>query len=414
MSHRAKRLLHYVSLDGAGGVELQFADFVRRAQEAHQRDSTVVACGSSVHPLVADRLSPGLVHHREKYLGSFKLPKWPRVFRAAHQRRLVDDSAPDAVLIWNRLRDSLDTLAAAGPQRCIYWERGAAWFADVTPAKTAFIERIQAVLCNSHAARRMLELRWGYVGQSCVVPNALRDAVRPVNQPPRSAPGQPVWRLGVVARLESIKGVALALHALAGLHAAGEHATLDVAGDGPQRERLVALAEWLGIGHAVVFHGLVADMAGFYRRIDLLVHPALREPFGQIVIEAAAYGVPSVVTAVDGLVEVVDHGYTGLCLSPEEPVSGYDALGGQSADLPPYVYDPANNCLSAPRFVAPDRLAEAIIRLLSDTPRYAAFSAAGQVRVAADFGFEHHVAQALAAIDRYIAHGRLDSSVPAP
>lgn len=405
----APSLLHYVSLDGAGGVELQFADFIGTAARLGARPAQVVACGKRIHPLVAERLPDATPRHFEKYAGPVKLPKWPPAIRGAWQARLVRDSGAEGVVIWNRLRDSVNTLKAAGPERCIYWERGASWFADETSAKTRFIDQVQAVLANSHAARRMLELRWGYRGQIRVVPNALRPPLVDPSAVARSAP-QHDWRLGLVARLVPIKGTAVALHALATLRQRGVPVTLSIAGDGPERERLERLATQLGVDAAVTFHGLVSDMATFYRSIDLLIHPALREPFGQIAIEANAYGVPAIVSAVDGLVEVVAHGVSGLCLPPTEPLATYVELGGGAEDLPPYVYHPAEDAIGLPRVLSPDRLADAVAELIEDRSRYARLSREGLMRVGQQFDFTDHVRDALASITGYLHNGTLNRS----
>ncbi len=403
----APSLVHYVSLDGAGGVELQFADFIATAAHLGAGPARVVACGQRIHPLVQQRLPSAATRHFEKYAGSIKLPKWPPAIRRAWQAHLMRQTPADGVVIWNRLRDSVNTLRAAGADRCIYWERGASWFADVTPAKTWFIDHVQAVLANSHAARRMLELRWGYRGQIRVVPNALRPALVDADAAPRGAP-ENSCRLGLVARLVPIKGTAIALHAVAILRERGLPATLAVAGAGPEQAALERLVARLGLGDAVIFHGLVSDMAAFYRGIDLLVHPALREPFGQIAIEANAYGIPAIVSAVDGLVEVVAHDISGLCLEPTEDLAVYGELGGGAEDLPPYVYHPAEDTIDVPRVLAPDRLADAVAVLMADRSRYERFSRDGLARVREQFDFTHHVRNALAAIHAYLDHGTLD------
>lgn len=398
-----RSLLHYVSLDGAGGVELQFVEFLHAAQRIADMRQAVVVCGERIHPLVADRLaSAGVPATFEKYAGPIKLPKWPPAIRAAHQARQMRLRRPDAVVIWNRLRASRDTLAAAGPQRCVYWERGASWFAGDTRAKRQFLADVPAALCNSFAARRMLELRWGYQGQVQVVPNALRPSLLPARPTARCAPAGETLRLGLVARLQPIKGTALALHALAMLHERGVKTHLAIAGDGPEKARLARLIEHLGISALVSFKGLVADMSAFYRDIDVLVHPALREPFGQIVIEAGAYGVPAVVAAVDGLVEVVNHEQTGLCVTPTLALSRYAELGGSDSDLPPLVYDPAGDRLREPRLVAPTDLANAIARLADDTVLYERLSEQAVAAVIHDFDFTRHVYDALTAIDRFV------------
>ena len=174
-----------------------------------------------------------------------------------------------------------------------------------------------------------------------------------------------------------------------------------MAGDGPERATLQALARDLGIERQVYFLGLVSDMAAFYAGIDVLAHPALREPFGQIVIEASAHGVPSIVAGVDGLVEVVDHGKSGDVVTPVEDLARYAELGSDRRGLPPFVYDPLRDEITAPRIVAPDTLADAIRALLSDDARYAAYSQAGIKRVAVEFDFDTHVERVLKATGRF-------------
>lgn len=405
-------LLHYVSLDGAGGVELQFVEFLHAAQAMVQAEHAVVACGHGVHPLVRERLADARVPvNPEKYAGRVKLPKWPHTIRAARQKRLVRRHQADAVVIWNRLRDSLNTLSAAGPERVVYWERGASWFAGDTPAKREFLGRVRAILCNSHAARRMLELRWGYTGQIRVVPNALRPSLLPRAPQPRQLHDDARLRLGVVARLEPIKGVALAIQALAILRRQGVDAVLHIAGDGPEYGRLEALTRQLGMERHVVFDGLVADMAAFYAYIDMLIHPALREPFGQIAVEANAYGVPAIVAAVDGLVEAVAHADTGFCVAPTRDLSDYETLGGSRDGLPPFVYDPARDTIVEPRLVDPSALAAAVAWLADDRARYARMSRRAIARVAETFVFDDHVRRALTSIEAFVRRGELN---PAP
>lgn len=406
-----QRLLHYVSLDGAGGVEFQFVEFIQRAARLYGDHHTVMACGRRVHPLVQPQLAAtGAETGYEKYWRGMKLPKWPPAVRAARQRLAMSRTKPDAVIIWNRLRDSLNTLAAAGADRCVYWERGASWFASETPAKRRFLADVQAVLCNSYAAQRMLQLRWDYQGQTRVCFNALRPSLRPDHAEVRQLAHDRPLRLGVVARLEPIKGVALAIQALAALRAERVDAVLHIAGDGPERARLEGLARRLGVAEQVTFAGLVADMGAFYRGIDVLIHPALREPFGQIAVEAGAHGCPSIVAAVDGLPEVVRHGETGLCVVPELPVEDYAALGGAMNDLPPYVYDPAADDIVAPRLVDPQSLAQAVRSLLAEPDRYATMSEQALAAIDTRFDFDVHVANAMQAIRGFAGHGDLHHS----
>ena len=397
-------VLHYVSLDGLGGVELQFADFIVRANAQAETQHSFVACGRQIHPnLRARETFMAACLGREKYAAGVKLPSWPRGLRRARQRGAVVRSRPDVVVIWNRMRDSLDTLAAAGDQRCLYWERGSAWFAGDTAAKREFLRRVPAALCNSHAARRMLELRWNYRGQLQICRNALRPSLVPERVPVRQLPVRRRIRLGMAARLVPLKGTALTLHALAELRRDGRDVELVIAGDGPERARLEQLAHRLGLGDRVVFRGLVADMGAFYRDIDCLLHPALREPFGQITLEAAAYGCPSVVAGVDGLPETIVDRRTGRVVPVSLPVSDYAGLGGGDSDIPPLVYHPDRDCLDVPMLADPERLAAAVVDIIEDASTYAAMSHAAVEQVRTNFDFTTHVDTALEAMQTLAA-----------
>ena len=63
------------------------------------------------------------------------------------------------------------------------------------------------------------------------------------------------------------------------------------------------------------------DVPELMAEIDLIVHPAHQEPFGRVLLEAAACGVPVVATNVGGTSEIVDDGVTGRLVPPRDPQS---------------------------------------------------------------------------------------------
>ena len=98
--------------------------------------------------------------------------------------------------------------------------------------------------------------------------------------------------LGTCARLEPIKGIEVALHALA-KRTIGPFLYL-IAGAGTQGESLRKLVEDLGLMDSVQFCGWIhsAELPRFYRGLDVYLHPALFEPYGVAVVEALASGIP--------------------------------------------------------------------------------------------------------------------------
>jgi glycosyltransferase involved in cell wall biosynthesis len=116
-------------------------------------------------------------------------------------------------------------------------------------------------------------------------------------------------------------------------------AALEALRDRPQRTRgkivlLVAggsaLDEWIGPNILIRHVGYVdtrARMAALYRACDLLVHAAVEETFGNVVAEAMACGRAVVVASGGGVVELIEHGRTGLVVPPRQPALLADAIG---------------------------------------------------------------------------------------
>jgi glycosyltransferase involved in cell wall biosynthesis len=102
----------------------------------------------------------------------------------------------------------------------------------------------------------------------------------------------------LVSALESRKGVALALHALA--HA--PDVRLTIIGEGPQRASLERLARRLGVAPRVTFHGRVprADVFHFVRTAAAAVFTGLREEGGIALAEAMICGAPVIVLGNGG------------------------------------------------------------------------------------------------------------------
>lgn len=67
-----------------------------------------------------------------------------------------------------------------------------------------------------------------------------------------------------------------------------------IAGEGEERANLENLARDLGVSKRVKFLGWRTDKAALFRASDVCVYPSRQEPFGNVVVEAWAYGTPLV------------------------------------------------------------------------------------------------------------------------
>src|SRR5262249_7482069 len=113
-------------------------------------------------------------------------------------------------------------------------------------------------------------------------------------------------------------------HALARLGPA--RARLFVIGDGPLRGSLEALAASLGLAGRVVFTGTRADVARLVSMLDVLVVPSHTEGMSNALLEGMAMGKAIVATAVDGNLDVLSDGRTGLLVPPRDPGALASAL----------------------------------------------------------------------------------------
>ncbi len=170
-----------------------------------------------------------------------------------------------------------------------------------------------------------------------VVPNAIDVEVwRPPESPaaplPGFAPGRRV--VGTVGRLSIDKDVDGLLAAFARL--APEFADVDLAvlGDGPERERLAALAASLGLTARVRFLGHVGDARAAYAAMEVFVLSSRTEGLPNTLLEAMAMGRPVAASAVGGVPEVVRDGTDGILV----PAGDVDAL---AAALRRLLTDPA-------------------------------------------------------------------------
>ena len=150
---------------------------------------------------------------------------------------------------------------------------------------------------------------------------------------PLAAPRPPAGRLLYAGRLSPLKGVDLALRALARLPGA----RLEVLGGGEAgyEQELRALAGALGIADRVAFRGprSRAEVANAYARADAVLFPVRwEEPFGSVPLEAMARGTPVVATATGGSAEFLLHERTALIVPPEDPEAIAAAVTRLEAD----------------------------------------------------------------------------------
>lgn len=129
-------------------------------------------------------------------------------------------------------------------------------------------------------------------------------------------------RLLQACRFIEKKGLDVSLQAVALLKQQGYNVQLDLAGAGPEEEKLRSLATTLNIADQINFLGFLANADLLARLPDyhLFVHPSRtthsgdREGIPNSLLEAMAVGLPVISTQHSGIPEVISDGYNGYLI----------------------------------------------------------------------------------------------------
>jgi glycosyltransferase involved in cell wall biosynthesis len=178
-----------------------------------------------------------------------------------------------------------------------------------------------------------------FAPRTCLPNTVLHDpVVLPAARAPRQ-PGEPL-RVGLLGRIAPWKGQDVFLRAFARAFpsepagrsggSGGARAVLIGAplfGETAYADELRRLADELGVTSRVEFTGFRADIDPVLADLDVLVHASvIPEPFGQVVIEGMAAGLPVLAADAGGPREVVRHDVDGLLYPMGEVDSLADAL----------------------------------------------------------------------------------------
>jgi starch synthase (maltosyl-transferring) len=279
---------------------------------------------------------------------------------ASRLRRQMAVDAPQLVQAFLFHANVLGAWAArrTGVKRVVTGIRVAEHHATWHLAMARFADRwIDRHVCVSQSVRDFSLKRGGLpIEKLLVIPNGVD-----VERFAAAAPAPPA-RLGIapsrraivsVGRLDVQKGIDWLLEAMPRAFAELAEHDLVVVGEGPERARLEALAERLGIAQRVHFLGFRQDVPEILAAGDLLVLPSRWEGMPNAVLEAMAAGRAVVATDVEGVAE---------------------ALGPAAAEQ----ICPPND---------PRQFVDKLIAILRDSPTLARLARENRARVRAEFGF---------------------------
>jgi glycosyltransferase involved in cell wall biosynthesis len=146
-------------------------------------------------------------------------------------------------------------------------------------------------------------------------------------QQPEKVENNPIT-IGVVSRLSYEKGIDTLLYAMPEVLSKFPDTKLLIVGDGREKIKLMNLAKELHINDSIIWAGLQPKEAlkSYYTQMDIVTIPSRFEGFGLTAIEAMSYGIPVVASRVDGLMEVIKDGISGILVQSENPSAFANAI----------------------------------------------------------------------------------------
>ncbi|MHB1698776.1 MAG: glycosyltransferase [Acidobacteriaceae bacterium] len=183
--------------------------------------------------------------------------------------------------------------------------------------------------------------------------------------------------LGALSRLQTEKGIDVLVRALPRIRQQHPRLRCIIAGEGPEREKLLALAAELGVADQLHLPGFCADTAAFLATCTVVAHPSRMDGMPLAVLEAMAAARPIVASAVGSIPALLRDGEAGVLVPPDDS----------------------------------DALAEGILLLLENPGLRSRFAAAASARVAESFDAS---VMACAYFDAYQELCGVFATMPAP
>lgn len=176
----------------------------------------------------------------------------------------------------------------------------------------------------STASKAFLAQKMGlHAGRIHIIPNGVDTEHFSPSQHPSTATRLVI---GTVGSLNPIKNQALLIRAFASLIDSGIDAELRLAGSGPLKQELLALAESLSVADRLRFSGHVQNVPEFLRDLNIFTLSSDSEAHPNALLEAMACGLPCLATDVGGVKQVLDSGACGLLAEPGNVAQFADAL----------------------------------------------------------------------------------------
>lgn len=131
--------------------------------------------------------------------------------------------------------------------------------------------------------------------------------------------GDDVPVVAAIGRLVWQKGFEYFIEAMPGVLKRFKEARFLIVGEGQMEDDLKEKSRRLMLEDRIIFTGFRKDIRDVLASLDVFVMPSLLEGLPVVLLEAMAMMKPIVATKIEGIIEALENGVTGLLVSPKDP-----------------------------------------------------------------------------------------------
>lgn len=334
------KIVHVLSLSAIGGVQNSFLTYYELATKKSQ----------FVHEICLTR-KIGKDFKSSTPLNHYSLRSIKGIIKIIYQ--IVSKNT--IVHFYNSLgsRPIYLLLKLLPSQKIIFHERGSAWNSDSSNNRYFLknAEISEMIISNSNATRHFLNLKFNIpLDKISVIYNGID-----FKNNKSSSKFSKKFSVGYLGRFETQKGLPSLISATKLLPKMNFY----FGGYGPWD----AFLKEHSIDQKNIFVvGKIKDSFSFLSKIDILIVPSIREPFGNVIVEAGLCNKAVIASNVDGIPEIINSKEVGYLITPSEDIN-YNLKPLGSLNYPEKVYYPDLNKLGKPKQLDPKSLAKTIQKL---------------------------------------------------
>ena len=129
--------------------------------------------------------------------------------------------------------------------------------------------------------------------------------------------------IGAMGRMSPEKEFDILISAIKICRENGLKTTLNIAGNGKEKQNLTSLAKKLNINNEIKLFGWVDDKRKFFDNVNIFCSSSKEESFGIVILEAMKFNKPIIATKNNGSKSIIQHKKNGILINrePEEEIS---------------------------------------------------------------------------------------------